>query len=80
MTLKISKRLNLKLSGDIGGYMHSKSPTLFGQSSLHYRRWKLISLNIGYMAIRIDRIGEEFEQIQFKADLAGPVVGITFHF
>ena len=80
LTLKISKRLKLKLAGDIGGYTQSTGPTLFGEAYIHYQRWKLISLSIGYMAIRIDGVSEKSEQLQFKANLAGPVVGIAFHF
>ncbi|NOQ97136.1 MAG: hypothetical protein GQ561_03150 [Calditrichae bacterium] len=79
MSVHIVNRLTLHLSGDIGGLITNNEPTLFGDVSLHYRPWDLFSVNIGYVAIHLDRVGESPEDIEFTADLAGPVIGIAFH-
>ena len=68
------------LSGDIGGFLNSDGPSLFGSASVHYQPWDLFSVSLGYAAIHIDRIGDHPEDIAIKADLAGPVLGIAFHF
>ena len=79
ITIKILNRLNLKLSGDIGSITASADPALFGVAALYYRPWDLFSASIGYAAIHIDRISEGSSDIELKADLAGPVLAISFH-
>ena len=80
LNVAIINRLNLTISGDIGGFTGSNEPSLFGEVALHYRPWDLFSASLGYVAIHIDRVGESPEEIELKVDLAGPVLGIGFHF
>lgn len=83
ITFKIIERLKLTLSGDIGGFASSTAPNLYGSAVVHYRPWDLFSASLGYAAIHIDRISEGSEkssELKFRADLAGPVVTIAFHF
>ena len=80
MTIKIIDRVRLMLSGDIGGFLHSGSPNLFGSANVHYQPWQLFSVSLGYAAIRIVRVRTNPDDMGLKAVLAGPVLGIAFHF
>ena len=68
------------LSGDIGGFIDSGTPNLFGSANIHYQPWDLFSVSLGYAAIHIVRVRESPQDMGLRADLAGPVLGIAFHF
>ena len=80
IAIKIIERIKLLFTGDIGGFVGSGAPNLFGSAAVNYRPWDLFSVNLGYAAMHIDRIRDNPQDIGFKADLAGPVMGIAFHF
>jgi hypothetical protein len=80
LDIKIIEGLTISLSGDIGGFFDSGKPDLFGSTSVHYRPWDLFSVSIGYAAIRIVKVRNNSQDIGIKATLAGPVLGIAFHF
>ena len=83
IAIKVVNRLYVKLSGDIGGLLNSHEPSLFGLGAIHYQPWDLFSVSFGYAAIHIDRVDDKNDnssEMELKADLAGPVFGIGFHF
>ena len=80
LSVKIFRRVQLLLSGDIGGFSGLNKLTSFGQVTLNYRPWDLFSVNIGYAALYIGRELDNPYDIQFEANLSGPTLGVGFHF
>ena len=80
LSVKIAKRWHLLVSGDIGGLLATKKLTIFAQTTLNYRPWDLFSVNLGLAFMHMEESGDNSRDVELKANLFGPTLGLAFHF
>jgi hypothetical protein len=76
LRFRLSRRWDLSVSGDAGGFGLGSELTYDSRATIRYRFSKLADLGVGYRYV-----GVEYKKYGFTFDsqIAGPVVGFAFH-